>query len=70
MIQAPTFYQKDTGIMEYWNTGIMVPFEKPNIPSLHHSRFPKKLQFTNPLCMITYDYLKDCFWTRVSLDKL
>jgi hypothetical protein len=65
MISAPTFYQKDAGMMEYWNTGIMVPFEKTNIPSFHHSRFPKKLRFTNPLGMITHGHLKNRFWTKV-----
>ncbi len=43
----------------------MVPFEKPNIPSFHHSRFPKKLRFTNPLGMITHGHLKNRFWTKV-----
>jgi hypothetical protein len=51
--------------MEYWNTGILIAVEKPNIPSPHHSRFPKRLQFTNLLGRITYGYLKDCFWSRV-----
>jgi len=40
MISAPTVYQKDAGMMEYWNTGIMVPFEIPNIPSF---QVPKKV---------------------------
>ena len=38
----------------------MVPFEKPNIPSFYHSKFPKRLQFTKPKGIS-----KDRFWIRV-----
>jgi len=40
MIPAFAPCQKDAGIMEYWNTGMMVPFEKTqytNIPSFQVS---------------------------------
>lgn len=34
----------------------------------HHSRFPKRLQFTHPLGMKTHGHLKDCFGIRVIAD--
>lgn len=46
--------------MEYWNTGIVIPFQKTQ-----YSRFPGVLRATNPLGIITHDQIEDHFGTRV-----
>jgi hypothetical protein len=62
MISAPTFCPEDAEIMEWW-------FLLKN-PIFHHSRFPQRLRFKNPLGMITFGHLKDRFWPRVMLGVL